>query len=157
GAGTGAPTGTPSGGGASGTGVGPTGAAGTGQVTGVAGNTGAAGGPCTQGAALAAARVGRPPDPQYGHVVSQEFGVRPPSEVPQADTAPADYANFSEAPELTVQANTVSAYQVAAHNAAYSAVTANLRVFLPCSTSAPSDACVEQFVHNRVARAFGRP
>ncbi len=36
-------------------------------------------------------------------------------------------------------------------------MTANLSVFLPCGTAAPSDTCVERFIRNRVARAFGRP
>jgi hypothetical protein len=130
------------------------GAAGSGPVTSVAGTSGT---PCAANASLANARVWRLTDQQYVNVVSQVFGVRPPAEVTQADTAPAEFANFSEAPELTVQANTVSAYQTSARNIAYSAVTQNLKVFLPCGATSPSDACVEQFVRNRVARAFGRP
>jgi hypothetical protein len=152
----GSPTGVPTGSGAAGTGVGPSGGAGTTNVTGIAGDSGS-GDPCTQSGSLATARVWRLTDQQYVNVVSQVFGVRPPAEVTQADTAPAEFSNFSEAPELTVQANTVSAYQIAARNAAYSAVTQNLRVFLPCGSTSPTDACVEQFVRNRVSRAFGRP
>jgi hypothetical protein len=155
--GTGSAAGSGPGPGGAGTGVAnPAGAAGSGNMTGVAG-TGAVAGPCTQGASLASARVWRITDQQYVNVVSQVFGVRPPAEITEADTAPAEFENFSEAPALTVQANTVSAYQIAARNAAYSAVTQNMKVFLPCGSTSPTDACVEQFIRNRVARAFGRP
>jgi len=80
-----------------------------------------------------------------------------PDEVTQADTHSDEFSNFSEAPELTVQPNTVAAYQTMAHAAAQTAVAANLGVFLPCSKTAPTDACVTEFVRNRVSRAFGRP
>ena len=106
-------------------------------------------------ASLAPARVWRLTDAQYVNVVAQVFGVRVPSEVTAADAAPPDFSNFSEAPELTVQASTVTAYQKAAHAAATTAVAANLPMFLPCG-KAPSDACVQGFIRNRVARAFGR-
>jgi hypothetical protein len=136
------------------------GAAGSG-LSGVAGSaglgTGTAGSAaCDQAASLAPARVWRLTDAEYVNAVAQVFGVRVPSEVTAADAAPADFSNFSEAPELTVQAATVTAYQKAAHAAATTAVAANLSIFVPCG-KAPSDACVQGFIHNRVARAFGRP
>ena len=107
-------------------------------------------------ALLAPARVWRRlTDAQYVNAVAQVFGVRVPSEVTAADTMPADFSNFSEAPELTVQATTATAYQKAAHAAATTAVAANLPVFLPCGKS-PTDACVTGFIRNRVSRAFGR-
>ncbi|HVU49569.1 MAG TPA: DUF1592 domain-containing protein, partial [Polyangia bacterium] len=128
--------------------------AGTAGATGTA--TGTAGAACDQSASLAPARVWRLTDAEYVNAVAQVFGVRVPSEVTAADAAPADFSNFSEAPELTVQATTVAAYQKAAHAAASTAVAANLSIFVPCGKS-PSDACVEGFIHNRIARAFGRP
>jgi hypothetical protein len=132
-------------------GVGVAGATGTGAGTGTAGGTAA----CIPSASLAPARVWRLTDVQYVNVVAQVFGVRVPSEVTAADAKPADFTNFSEAPELTVQSSTVTAYQKAAHAAATAAVAANLSIFLPCG-GAPSDACVEGFIRNRVSRAFGR-
>jgi hypothetical protein len=112
---------------------------------------------CSADASLAPARVWRISDQQYVNAVSQVFGIRVSPEVTEADTQPADFTNFSEAPNLTVQANVATAYQLAAHTAAQAAVNANLGVFLPCGQVAPNDACVERFVRNRVARAFGRP
>ena len=130
---------------------------GTGGTT-IVGGSGAAGpAACTASASLAPARIWRITDEQYVNVVAQVFGVRVPPEVTEADTQPADYTNFSEAPKLTVQASVANAYQLAAHNAALGAVTANLAVFLPCGQVAPTDACVERFIRNRVARAFARP
>jgi hypothetical protein len=131
--------------------------AGATMTGGGSGTAGAAAGPtCTPGASLAPARIWRLTDAQYVNVVAQVFGVRVPDEVTAADAKAADFSNFSEAPELTVQASTVTAYQKAAHTAATAAVAANLAIFLPCG-QAPSDACVQGFIRNRVARAFGRP
>ncbi|HEY2901990.1 MAG TPA: DUF1592 domain-containing protein [Polyangia bacterium] len=113
--------------------------------------------PCTPDASLASARLWRLTDQQYVNVVAQVFGVRVPSEITQSDTAPADFTATAESPELTVQANTVSAYATAAHTAAAAAVYANLNVFLPAGATAPPDSEVEHFIRNRVARAFGRP
>ena len=134
---------------------GPTGAGGA--QTGITGAGGMTSDACSTTASLAPARVWRLTDAQYVNAVAQLFGVRVPSEVTEADAASPDFTNFSEAPELTVQANTAEAYQLAAHNAATTAVAANLNVFLPCGTTAPTDACVTGFIHNRVGRAFGRP
>ncbi|HVR64652.1 MAG TPA: DUF1592 domain-containing protein [Polyangia bacterium] len=112
---------------------------------------------CTQGASLANARVWRLTDQEYVNVVAEVFGVRMPSEITQAASAAADFTATSESPELTVQASTATAYATAAHTAAVGAVLANLNVFLPCGTTAPPDQCVQRFIQNRVARAFGRP
>ena len=112
---------------------------------------------CTQGSSLAEARVWRLTDQEYVNVVAEVFGVRMPSEITQAASAAADFTATSESPELTVQASTANAYATAAHTAAVGAVLANLNVFLPCGTSAPPDQCVQRFIQNRVARAFGRP
>jgi hypothetical protein len=149
---------------AGGTGAGAAGSTGasTGVGTGVAGSglpstgTGGAGTSCAADASLAPARIWRLTDAQYVNVVAQVFGVRVPTEVTAADAKPAEFSNFSEAPELTVQASTVTAYQKAAHGAATAAVAANLSIFLPCGKS-PTDACVQGFISNRVSRAFGRP
>jgi hypothetical protein len=144
-----------------GTGAGTAAAVGSGVGAGQAGATGAATGTagasaaCSAATSLAPARIWRITDAQYVNVVAQVFGVRVPDEVTAADAKPADFSNFSEAPELTVQSSTVVAYQKAAHAAASAAVAANLSIFLPCGKS-PTDACVEGFVRNRVARAFGR-
>ena len=131
------------------------GAAGSTSDTGTAGTTGTAGSSCAASASLAPARIWRLTDAQYVNVVAQVFGVRVPGEVTAADAAPADFTNFSEAPELTVQASTATAYQKAAHVAAAAAVASNLSIFLPCGKT-PTDACVQGFIRNRVARAFGR-
>ncbi len=133
-------------------------AAGSGGMssTGPVGGT-TASAPCTASGSLAPARIWRITDEQYVNAVAQVFGVRVPAEVTEADTQPADYTNFSEAPSLTVQATVASAYQLAAHNAALGAVAVNLPVFLPCGQVAPTDACVERFIRNRVARVFTRP
>ncbi|HEX3697037.1 MAG TPA: DUF1592 domain-containing protein [Polyangia bacterium] len=113
--------------------------------------------PCMADASLAAARIWRLTDEQYVNVVAQVFGVRVPSSITEAETAPADFTATAESPELTVQANTVNAYATAAQTAAAAAVHANLNVFLPSSATAPPGTEVELFIRNRVARAFGRP
>jgi hypothetical protein len=141
----GATTGSPGTGGA-------IGGAGTGVGTGTAGASAS----CSPTASLAPSRIWRLTDAQYVNVVAQVFGVRVPVEVTAADAKPAEFSNFSEAPELTVQSATVIAYQKAAHTAATAAVAANLPLFLPCGNT-PTDACVQGFIRNRVARAFGRP
>jgi hypothetical protein len=109
---------------------------------------------CTNAASLAPARLWRITDQQYGNVVADVFGVRVPPEVTEPDTKPADFTNLAGV--STVEARAVTAYETAARLAARAAVAANLGVFLPCGATAPSDACVDQFIRNRVARAFGR-
>jgi hypothetical protein len=88
------------------------------------------------------------------NVVRQVFGVNMPAEITEAEAGAGEFTNLSE---LSV-ANppTVFSYQVAARQAAEQATASHLTTFLPCGNP-PSDACVEQFIRNRVARAFGRP
>ncbi|HET6282152.1 MAG TPA: DUF1592 domain-containing protein [Polyangia bacterium] len=112
-------------------------------------------GVCSEAASLAPARLWRLTDEQYVNVVAQVFGVRVPPEVTEPQTHPADFTNLSEL--RTAETRSVAAYETAARNAARAAVTVNLNVFLPCGTASPPDACVEQFIRNRIARAFGRP
>jgi Protein of unknown function (DUF1592)/Protein of unknown function (DUF1588)/Protein of unknown function (DUF1595)/Protein of unknown function (DUF1587) len=109
-------------------------------------------GPCNQAASLGPARVWRLTDQQYVKAVSQVFGVLVPPEVTAPDTQPADFTNLSEV--VSVDSRAAAAYSTTARTAALAAVTANLATFLPCGGS---DACVESFIHNRVARAFRRP
>jgi hypothetical protein len=117
------------------------GSAGTGNQTGV----------CTEGAALANARIWRLTDVQYGNAVRQVFGVSLAAELTELDTGTGEFTNLSE---LTlVNNNTVAAYQTAAKDAARQAVTSHFAKFLSCG---PTDACAEQFIRNRIARAFGR-
>jgi len=128
------------------------GGAGMPPPAGAPGNTGQA---CSSTASLAPARLWRLTDEQYVNAVSQVFGVRIAPDVTEPNTHPADFTNLSEV--VTVGNGTASAYQAAAENAARVAVAANLNAFLPCSSSAPSDSCVQGFIKNRVARAFRRP
>jgi hypothetical protein len=105
---------------------------------------------CTD-TALASARLWRLTDAQYVNAVRQLFGVEVGPEVTEADTGAADYTNFSE---LTlVNDSIVASYQTAAQDVARQAVKSHFDNFLGCGTT---DACVEQFIRNRVARAFGR-
>jgi Protein of unknown function (DUF1592)/Protein of unknown function (DUF1588)/Protein of unknown function (DUF1595)/Protein of unknown function (DUF1585) len=110
-------------------------------------------GQCSSAASFAPARLWKITDEQYIKVVAQVFGVRMPPGITAKDSAPAEYTNYSEAPE----GDTTGAYHTAAQTAAQAAVSSNLNVFLPCGGATPSDACVESFIRHRVARAFGRP
>src|SRR5262245_44050234 len=74
-----------------------------------------------------------------------------PAEVSEARVDSADFTNFSEL--SIVNPNTALAYETAARQAAAQAVTSHLAMFLPCGDA----TCVEGFIRNRVARAFGRP
>lgn len=121
---------------------------GPGAGTGGSGTTTAS---CTPNQALANARIWRLTDAQYVNAVRQVFGVEMPPEVTEVDTGSGEYTNFSE---LTAVNDTiVSSYQTAARDAARQAVISHYDKFMACGTT---DACVEQFVRNRVARAFGR-
>jgi hypothetical protein len=105
---------------------------------------------CTEGLALANARIWRLSDDQYVNAVRQLFGVTAGPHVTQ-DEAVAEFTNLSE---LSPVSNlTVVAYQTAAKDIARQAVKSHFDTFMSCGTS---DACVQQFVRNRVARAFGR-
>jgi hypothetical protein len=131
----------------------PMGGTGATSSTGGSGSSGAGNqtGTCTENAALANARIWRLTDAQYGNAVRQVFGVALPAEITELDTGTGEFTNLSE---LTlVNNNAVAAYQAAAKDAARQAVSSHFDKFLGCG---PSDACVEQFIRNRVARAFGR-
>ncbi len=125
----------------------------TGGSNGSAGSAASAGAGASEVCAtqsLASARIWRLTDVQFVNVVRQVFGVELPPEVTEADARSSDYTNFSE--NNTVTAKTLTAYQSAARDAARQAVTSHFPKFMPCAT----DACAEQFVRNRIARAFGR-
>jgi hypothetical protein len=115
------------------------------------GGTTAQTGVCTDNLALANARIWRLTDVQYGNAVRQVFGVKLPAEITELDLGTGEFTNLSE---LTpVNNNTIAAYQVAAKDAARQAVTSHFDKFLACGAN---DGCAEQFIRNRIARAFGR-
>lgn len=143
---------TPSGGGASSTSGGMSSLGGGDPAFPGGGATAAA---CNQSASLAPARIWRLTDSEYVNVVRSVFGVTMPPEISQAQVNTGDYNNFSEG--TAVSAPIALNYQKAAHEAAGQAVASHLSKFLSCGVTAPSDACVEEFIKNRVARAFGRP
>jgi hypothetical protein len=99
--------------------------------------------------------VWRLTDEEYVNVVKSVFGVTMPAEVSQAQVNTGDFSNLSEG--ASVSDPIALNYQKVAHQAAQQAVTSHLDRFLPCGAQNPSDACVEGFIKNRVARAFGRP
>jgi Protein of unknown function (DUF1592)/Protein of unknown function (DUF1588)/Protein of unknown function (DUF1595)/Protein of unknown function (DUF1587) len=105
---------------------------------------------CTDGLALANARIWRLSDDQYVNAVRQLFGVTAGPHITQVE-AVAEFTNLSEL--SPVSNNTVVSYQTAAKDIARQAVTSHFDKFMACGTS---DSCVQQFVRNRVARAFGR-
>jgi hypothetical protein len=106
---------------------------------------------CTQNVALANARIWRITDAQYVNTVRQVFGVTTGPEVTEVDSGAADYTNFSE---LTlVNDGIVGKLQSSARDVARQAVKSHFDKFMACGTT---DACAEQFVRNRIARAFGR-
>ena len=105
---------------------------------------------CTDGLALAHARIWRLSDDQYVNAVRQLFGVTAGPHITQVE-AVAEFTNLSEL--SPVSNNTVASYQAAAKDIARQAVTSHYDKFMACGTS---DSCVQQFVRNRVARAFGR-
>ncbi len=105
---------------------------------------------CTDGVALAKARIWRLSDAQYVNAVRQLFGVTAGPHITQVE----DVAEFTNLSELSpVSNNTIASYQVAAKDIARQAVASHFDTFMACGTS---DSCVQQFVRNRVARAFGR-
>ncbi len=127
------------------------GASGSGSGSG----SGASAEACDPNASLASARVWRLTDPEYVNVVQAVFGVTMPAEVGNAQVNTGEYTNFSEG--ANVSEHIALNYQKVAQQAAQQAVTSHLKTFLPCGDQAPSDACVSQFIRNRVSRAFGRP
>jgi hypothetical protein len=125
-----------------------------------AGNTGGASsaggsvspsGTCNENLALANARIWRLTDVQYGNAVRQLFGVVAPNAVADGDAGHGEFTNFSEVAQVGSKA--AFAYQEVARDVARQAVTSHFAKFMPCGAS---DACAEQFIRNRVARAFGR-
>jgi len=146
-------TNSPTGAGASSTGSGGMSSSGGGQPSTTPGGGDAAA--CDANASLAPARIWRITDEEYVNVVQAVFGVTMPPEVSEAQVNTGDYTNLSEGTNVSdpIALN----YQKAAHEAAQQAVTSHLSTFLSCGATAPSDVCVEQFIRNRVARAFGRP
>lgn len=122
------------------------------SATGGATSTGGAGTTqsCTEGLALANARIWRLSDDQYVNAVRQLFGVTAGPHITQ-DEAVAEFTNLSEL--SPVSNNTIASYQTAAKDIARQAVKSHFDTFMSCGTS---DACVQQFVRNRIARAFGR-
>jgi hypothetical protein len=127
--------------------MGDAGGTGPGPNTGGTNQTGV----CTENVALANARIWRLTDAQYGNAVRQVFGVKLPAEITEADTGTGEFTNLSE---LTpVNNNTIAAYQTVAKDAARQAVTSHFDSFLSCGAN---DGCAEQFIRNRIARAFGR-
>jgi Protein of unknown function (DUF1592)/Protein of unknown function (DUF1588)/Protein of unknown function (DUF1595)/Protein of unknown function (DUF1587) len=105
---------------------------------------------CTDGLALANARIWRLSDDQYVNAVRQLFGVTAGPHITQVE-AVAEFTNLSEL--SPVNNNTVVAYQTAAKDIARQAVKSHFDTFMSCGNS---DSCVQQFVRNRIARAFGR-
>ena len=111
---------------------------------------------CDPNASLAPARIWRITDAEYVNVVQAVFGVTMPAEISQAADTTGDFTNLAEGvPKIDTPV--AQQYQTAAHEAAVQASTSHLSTFLSCGVTAPSDACVEEFIKNRVSRAFGRP
>lgn len=104
---------------------------------------------CTPGTALAGARIWRLSDSQYVNAVRQLFGVVAGPHITQSE----DVAEFTNLSELVPVSNpAVAAYQTAAKDIARQAVKSHFDKFMSCM----DDTCAQQFVRNRVARAFGR-
>ncbi len=106
---------------------------------------------CNADAALAKARIWRLTDAQYVNAVRQLFGVVTGPAITEAETGAAEYTNLSELSIVNEAA--VSKYQTAARDVARQAVKSHYATFMACGDS---EACAQQFVRNRVARAFGR-
>jgi hypothetical protein len=121
--------------------------------TGGTGSTSTGGGvsteSCKPGAALANARIWRLSDAQYVNAVRQLFGVIAGPHITQSE----DVAEFTNLSELVPVSNpAVAAYQSAAKEIARQAVKSHFDKFMSCVDA----TCAQQFVRNRVARAFGR-
>ena len=81
----------------------------------------------------------------------QLFGVVTPVEVADVEGGHGEFTNFSELSTVTSKA--AFAYQQVAQDVARQASTSHFAKFMPCGAT---DVCAEQFIRNRVARAFGR-
>ncbi|MDX2052890.1 MAG: DUF1592 domain-containing protein [Polyangiaceae bacterium] len=105
--------------------------------------------PCAPGAPLAPARVWLLSDEQVVKVSSDVFGVTltgGDAQITTANGVSGNYTNFSEAFQVDVTA--AQGYQRAAQKIA--------QQVKPCG-SAVAAACVEQFIHDKIARAWRRP
>ena len=132
------------------------GAGGTTTTTTTTGGASATGGSsmtaaCTPNAALANARIWRITDAQYVNAVRQVFGVTTGPDITEVDSGAADYTNFSEL--TAVNDGIVTKLQTSARDVARQAVKSHFDKFMACGTT---DSCAEQFIRNRIARAFGR-
>ena len=104
---------------------------------------------CTPGTALGTARIWRLNDSQYVNAVRQLFGVTAGPHITQSE----DVYEFTNLSELVPVSNpAVAAYQAAAKDIARQAVKSHFDKFMSCTDA----TCAQQFVRNRVARAFGR-
>lgn len=110
---------------------------------------------CDSSKSLGPVRVWRLSDQQYVNVVRDIFGVKLAAEVTEVALAGGEYSNLSELARVTPSAT--FAYQGAARIAASAAVQRHAERFFPCDLEAPPTTCVDAFIRNRVARAFGRP
>jgi len=110
--------------------------------------TGAA---CVMGAPVAPARIWVLTDQEYVNVVRDAFGVTlsgKDAEITTTTSGSGAYTNLSEA--FSVSGSAVQGYQRAAVKVS--------ELVHPCGTASEvTDACVEQFVRNGVARAWRRP
>ena len=105
---------------------------------------------CADGSALAKARIWRLTDAQYVNAAQQLFGVSVGPTITDSDPNAGEYTSFSEL-MLVNDVNAVQ-YQSAAKDVARQAVASHYESFMPCGNNA---ACAEQFIRNRIARAFG--
>jgi len=106
---------------------------------------------CVDGAALAKARIWLLTDQQYLNAVRQLFGVTVDPVITAPDALQANFVNF---PELGVVTDDRAAYyQQTAKDVARQAVSSHYPSFMPCGDG---EACAQQFIENRIARAFER-
>jgi hypothetical protein len=137
--------------------AGTSGTNGTGSIGAGTGSAGGTQGPCNSEAALAPARLWQLTDQEYVGVVSQLLGVAlvgADAEVTQPVTETGEFTNLSEL--LQVNSPAVKGYAAAAGKVAALAV-ANLATLVPCASAPPTEACVQQFIQTKMARAFRRP
>ncbi len=117
------------------------------------GGTPGVNGTCMANASLAQARIWRLTDSQFVNVVKEVFGIAIPPEVSGAMVA-TSAINLSE--NQVVTASNIQNYENSAKSAAGTLV-GNLAAITPCASAAPDAACTEQFIREKVARAYRRP
>ena len=105
---------------------------------------------CNDGPALAPARIWKLTDAQYVNAARQLFGVEVGPVITDSDPEAPEYTNFSEL--IRVNAVNAGQYQKAAKDVARQAIASHYDSFMPCGDT---DECAEQFIGNRIARAFG--